>query len=89
MEAHTEIYEGWTMEVFVKSRVNRMGATQFYIVQPVTYQEAPSSRVRQPAMEGHVDGPFRSAEEAFEAAFRDCRRDIDREINARKPRSDE
>ncbi|WP_321931661.1 hypothetical protein [Paraburkholderia guartelaensis] len=88
MEARTEIYEGWTMEVFVDSRVGGMGDTQFYIVPPVTYQKAPSSRACQPAMEGHVDGPFSSKEEAFEAAFRDCKRDIDKVIGARKPRNE-
>ena len=86
VETRIETYGSWKMQATVESKAVAMGDVRYYIVPPVLYQEGPTGLPRQPAMEDHVGGPFAMADAAFDCAFRDCRRDIDREIEARKHR---
>jgi hypothetical protein len=86
METCFDTFNGWQMAVTVERRLNAKGQAKYYIVPPVTYKEFSRGESRQLATDGHTDGPFSDAEKAFEAAFRDCERDITQEIEARTPR---
>ena len=72
------------MTATVEPKINSMGEKKFNIVPPVTFREFPRNPLLSPAMEGHVGYHFDTADQAFEAAFRDCRRDIDRIIESGK-----
>jgi hypothetical protein len=85
METCFDTFNGWQMAVTVERRLNAKGQTKYYIVPPVTYKEFSRGESRQLAKERYIEGPFSDAEKAFEAAFRDCERDITREIEARTP----
>jgi len=83
METRLDTFHGWQMKAIVESRPTIMGGPKYYIVQPTTYKEFSAAEPLSPAMKGHVDFPFDTADAAFHSAFSDCRRAIRNEIRFR------
>lgn len=88
MESCFSTYNGWQMSVTVEQRPDDTGKVWYYILPPVTYREFATDAPRQHEMGTHTVGRFRDIDRAFSAAFSDCAREIDREIDARARRGD-
>lgn len=86
METRCATFNGWQMNATVEKRSDLDGNAWYYIVSPVTYREFATHLPQQPATE--IRGPFRDIDRAFSAAFSDCAREIDREIDARARNND-
>jgi hypothetical protein len=84
MEVRSQLYRNWSMTATVEARTNAMGEVGFHIVPPVSFKEATFGDAQHPAMENHTGRPFKTADDAFDAAFRDCQRDIDLIIESRR-----
>lgn len=85
MGTRTETFDGWTMTVTTEVRIDGMGRRKYYIVLPYGYKGPLSSAAQRPHMLRHAGGPFNDAEEAFEAAFRDCKHCIAEELAMQQP----
>lgn len=83
METRLDTFNGWQMRATVESRLTTTGHSKYFIVQPVAYKEFSTAEPMHPAAKGHSDGPFENADDAFRAAFGDCRRAIAHTIKSR------